>query len=199
MGLPKLKPQFLKCLLSLNGDIPDENSMIWITLDEMRDRLVEGGVDRSLTTDILQSAVTLHNRGERYLSRRPHDNIKYYRPSKYQYCDGTPDDQRSTGGGRKQMNRNLPIHPPKNYFLSALAIPATNFKVKMLNDALIEYENKLADEESEYILPAVLYICCACILVYTHISSYCIYYVIRDKCCIETYSTGTRSNTNQSN
>ena len=147
MGPHKLKPQFMKSLLSLNGDIPDVNSMIWITLDEMRDRLVEGGVDRSLTIELLQSAVTLHNRGERFLSRRAHDNIKCYRPSKYQHIDGTPVDQRSTVGGRKQMNRNLPIHPPKNYFLDT---PGTIYKVNLLNEALIEYENKIADEQSKY-------------------------------------------------
>ena len=97
MSKPKLEPQFMKMLLSLNGDLPDEHSKMWVTVDEMHARLVEGGVDRSLTIDLLQEALKRHNRGEKYASRRMDNGSVYYRPSMYQHNDGTPADQRSYG------------------------------------------------------------------------------------------------------
>ena len=151
MSKPKLESQFMKMLLSLNGDLPDEHSKMWVTVDEMHARLVEGGVDRSLTIDLLQEALKRHNRGEKYASRRMDNGSVYYRPSMYQHDDGTPADQRQRKlGARKQMNRRLPILPPKNYFLSNSAMGATNRKVSMLNDALRKYEKKIIDENSEY-------------------------------------------------
>lgn len=148
----------MRMVLSLNGELPEEYSKMWVTVEEMHARLIEGGVDRSLTIDLLQCALTRQNKGEKFVSRRTDNGSVYYRPSMYQHDDGTPSDQRQRKlGARKQMNRHLLILPPKNYFLSESAMGATNFKILSLNNALINYEKKIIDENSEYSFVVVSY------------------------------------------
>ena len=70
MAATTLGAQESKWLLSLSGDLPEEYSTTWVTVDEMLGRLIEGGVDRALTKEHLEYAVKHHNRGGAYLSQR---------------------------------------------------------------------------------------------------------------------------------
>ena len=67
----KLDIQVLKNILQLNSALPDDYKKCWITVDEMRERLVHCGVDKALTTDILMTALTRANRSGVILEKRP--------------------------------------------------------------------------------------------------------------------------------
>ena len=62
MSDAKLDIQVLKNILQLNSALPDDYKKCWITVDEMRERLVHCGVDKALSTDILMTALTRANR-----------------------------------------------------------------------------------------------------------------------------------------
>ncbi|KAL3801493.1 hypothetical protein HJC23_000931 [Cyclotella cryptica] len=49
----KLEKDVMKNILILNNQTPRENNMYWITIEEMRDRLVHCGVDKALTTNMI--------------------------------------------------------------------------------------------------------------------------------------------------
>ena len=71
MGEIKLEIAVLKSLLMLNNGLPENNNKYWITIEEMRERLIHCGVDRALTTDILRQALKKVNRGEAIMTKRP--------------------------------------------------------------------------------------------------------------------------------
>ena len=47
---PKLSTGIQKKLLCFNSDLPHENMEVWVTMEEMRDRLIHIGVDCVLST-----------------------------------------------------------------------------------------------------------------------------------------------------
>ena len=79
MSVPQMERGLLKALLSLNGNLPPENVKIWITVKEMRDRLVHCGVHQSVSTDHLVQALTRVNKGEGLLARRRKKGTAFYR------------------------------------------------------------------------------------------------------------------------
>ena len=48
LSKPKLDLSYQKFVLSLICQLPDENTIIWLDVNEMRDRLICGGVDRAI-------------------------------------------------------------------------------------------------------------------------------------------------------
>ena len=109
----------LKALLLLNGNLPPENAKIWITVEEMRDRLVHCGVHRSVSTDHLVQALTRVNKGEGLLARRREKGTAFYRPS---LCHGdqiTHIDQRLQIKGR---GSRLPVNPEQDYLKTVPAL-----------------------------------------------------------------------------
>ena len=59
MVLPK---DALMCILILNNHLPEEQKRLWVTVSEIRDRLVVAGVDRALTDDhVLHSIHRFNN------------------------------------------------------------------------------------------------------------------------------------------
>ena len=78
---PKLDKSVLKSILILNHHIPAENMKYWVTVDEIRDRLVHCGVDRALSSDMVFQALSVVNRSGILMTKRPDGNTKYYRPS----------------------------------------------------------------------------------------------------------------------
>lgn len=90
---PHLSLQVQIWILSFNSDLPEENSTLWVTVDEMHNRLMKGGVDRSFTIEMLKYGLHRANRGNMYLLRRPDDKETYYRPTKYIDDDEMPVDQ----------------------------------------------------------------------------------------------------------
>ncbi len=136
--------KMLKRILSLNADLPEQIVTTWVTVSEMHHHLTEGGVDKVLLEDMLQYAIHRANGSKEILSRRPDGDIIFYRPCMYQHCAGTPVQQRKRSmGGR---NRHLNTSPPKGYFLSN---PTTSSKVANVNQALMDYRDKLIEFNSK--------------------------------------------------
>lgn len=90
---PHLSLQVQRWILSFNSDLPEENSTLWVTVDEMHNRLMKGGVDRSFTIEMLKYALNRANRGNMYLLRRPDDKETYTRPTNHIDDDEMPVDQ----------------------------------------------------------------------------------------------------------
>ena len=127
----------------MNGELPLENQQLWITVQEMHDRLIEGGVDRALTIDDLKVALIRGNKSDLFLNRRMENGIIYYRPSSLMHEDGAPIDQRKRHTGIS--TRGLPILPPKDYFHSNSDI--IRERVELVNEALIKHEEELSNCE----------------------------------------------------
>ena len=133
MSDAKLDIQVLKNILQLNSALPDDYKKCWITVDEMRERLVHCGVDKALTTDILMTALTRANRSGVILEKRPEGKTKYFRPATYAHLPGTPLDQRKKWKGE----RRTPISPERDFLVSKSVQADT---VKAINKALKEYD-----------------------------------------------------------
>ena len=101
----------LKNILLLNNNIPQENAKYWVTVEEMRERLVGGGVDKALTVDIISDALRWANRNSCLLTNRKDGRTNYYRPACYSHEVGSPLDQRINLVGSKRV----PISPVRNY------------------------------------------------------------------------------------
>ncbi len=68
-------------------------------MEEMHDRLVHCGVDKSLNVDILAKAINNANRGSNILLLTSMGRINFYRPAKSAGEPGTPKDQRASENG----------------------------------------------------------------------------------------------------
>ena len=90
LSKPKLKLSHQKFVLSLGCQLPDENAIIWVNVNEMRDRLICGGVDRALSTELLEISLTRVNQGGCLLSKNVYQEIAYSRPKSLLYAVGTP-------------------------------------------------------------------------------------------------------------
>ena len=130
----KLEKDVMKNILILNNQTPRENNMYWITIEEMRDRLIHCGVDKALTTNMIGEALKKVNRGESFLTRRHEGKTPYYRPAIYSNESGTPNDQRIVLKGSKR----LPITPQRDYFKST---EQTANMLAMVNQALVQFDN----------------------------------------------------------
>ena len=86
----KLEKDVMKNILILNNQTPRENNIYWITIEEMRDRLVHCGVDKALTTNMIGEALKKVNRGESFLTRRHEGKTPHYRPAIYSNEAGLP-------------------------------------------------------------------------------------------------------------
>ena len=93
MTVPSLHKKVLKSLLCFNSLLPTENMKVWITISEMRERLVVCGVHICLTTDILQKALTRVNRGGALMEQRNDGPTSFYRPALYGHDSEAPLDQ----------------------------------------------------------------------------------------------------------
>ena len=133
MSDAKLDIQVLKNILQLNSALPDDYTKCWITVDEMRERLVHCGVDKALSTEILMTALTRANRSGVILQKRPEGKTKYFRPAIYAHLPGTPLDQRKKWKGE----RRTPISPERDFLVSKSSQSDT---VKAINEALKKYD-----------------------------------------------------------
>lgn len=142
---PKLSADASKALLQLNAFSPSENRELWLTIDELRQRLIFGGVHASLSTDMLQHALTHCNKGQPYMETRRDGaaSTMFYRPSGLQDDSVTPVDQRHRLSGASA--RGLPILPPNRGYLESHS-PKSGGKLSVVNDALAE----LAADLDEY-------------------------------------------------
>ncbi len=80
-------------LLMLNIELPEEKAKLWVTPQELRDRLDYRGVLRTLSLDMVQAALTYANKGERILCKRPFNKVMYYAREAHADDNATPSDQ----------------------------------------------------------------------------------------------------------
>ena len=90
---PKLSTDIQKKLLCFNSDLPRNNMEVWVTMEEMRDRLIHIGVDRVLSTEMVENAIKRVGRGLISRRRDGGNNISFYRPSLLDHECGAPLDQ----------------------------------------------------------------------------------------------------------
>ena len=85
---PKLSADVQKKLLCFNAALPHKNMELWVTIEEMRERLIHIGVDRMLSIGMLESAINRVGKG--LITRRRDRGTSYYRPSLLDHEAGTP-------------------------------------------------------------------------------------------------------------
>ena len=124
----------MKNIFILNNQTPRQNNKYWVTIEEMRDRLIHCGIDKALTTNMIAEALKKVSRGESFLTRRHEGKTPYYRPAIYSNKSGTPHDQRIHLKGSKR----LPITPQRDYFKSTKDTANT---LAMVNKALVQFDN----------------------------------------------------------
>ncbi len=57
MGAPKLGIKILKKILSLNNDLLRENTVVWVTVDELYSRYIKGGINQAFTREQLEYSI----------------------------------------------------------------------------------------------------------------------------------------------
>ena len=113
-----------------------------VTVQEIRNRLVMGGADKSLTSQHILSAMDNFNRREQFLKRRKDRDISYYRPPDFE--DKCPDDQRWKESGLPDRSITPKIMPPVDGYLKSN--PDTQKLLTDLNTALFDLEEKESTE-----------------------------------------------------
>ena len=70
----------LRSLLAINHlCVPAQQSLIWVTAQELRDRSVYCGIHNSLTVDDVKYAIKHANNGLMFLDSREYKRVQYYR------------------------------------------------------------------------------------------------------------------------
>lgn len=100
----------MQAILTLNECIPESCGMIWVTVQEMRERLVRCGVHHTLKTQQIDLAIQKLNRSGR-LDKDCYRTRTYFRQSCF--VGGSPKDQLA--------NRLLSIMPRMGYDFSSLS------------------------------------------------------------------------------
>ena len=93
MKIPTLDAKINKLILSLESCYPDNNKDIWVTITEMRDRLVHSGVHSSLSLELVKTALTRCNKGGIFMAKRSDGRTSFYRHSLLTHDVGSPSDQ----------------------------------------------------------------------------------------------------------
>ena len=128
-----------KSLLQLHNYLPQEHGSFWVTVEEMRDRLVHCGVHHSLTVDMVQAALRSSNRGNTLLLKREFNGNSYYVPTKFADESIVPTDQRFTTAKRDRARR-ININPNKDFFS---AIDGASSLLDTVNNTLNQHESVL--------------------------------------------------------
>ena len=149
MKPPKLTVDINKALLILCGLLPQEIKEIWFSIDELRDVLVIGGVHRSLSSELLGTALTRANKSG-FMEKRTDGHgsgqgnmLSFYRHASLQHEAGAPLDQRTKVLSR--YSNRLP-HPPRDCFKIH---PDIGDKLERINTALLQYSEDNNKYEKE--------------------------------------------------
>jgi len=136
-----------KSILFLNHYLPADKGTLWVTPNEMRDRLVHCGVYHSLTVDMVTNALRRSNNGEKILWKNEFGKVVYYVPSIYPKSSEQPNAQRfKAKGGREQR---IQINPERNYFKSCADAKHHLERVNNALDELAEVEEERQQPDSE--------------------------------------------------
>lgn len=114
----RLPDTSLDKIMELNNRLPGDQWEKWVTVAEIQDHLVMGGVDWALTVKHILSAMNKFNRREQLLRRRRDRGASYYRPPDFE--DECPDDQscwKESGHPNRLFTRAI-MPPMKGYLKS---------------------------------------------------------------------------------
>lgn len=145
MKIPKLDAKINKIILSLESCYPNNNKDVWVTITEMRDRLVHSGVHSSLSPELVKTALTRCNKGGIFMAKRTDRRTSFYRHSLLTHDVGSPLDQRNK---LSRYSKRLPINPDIDYLKTH---PDASGKLDVINNALLQYANDVDKYESELI------------------------------------------------
>ena len=107
-------------ILPLNNALPEHIQHLWVTLQEMHERLIYAGVPQSLTLSHVQNALRYKNRYDKHVVTRKFGGVTYYRSVNANVEEGDkitcPLDQRFRGGTSTGSQHRIFIYPERNYF-----------------------------------------------------------------------------------
>ena len=133
-------------LLLLNHFLPEENKLVWVTMEEMRNRLVYCGVDKSLSTHILANALRFANRGLSILTQSFMGKVQFYRPVEFAGQPGTPKDQRASKNAPPHR-RLFTISPSCEAYFQLHPNQNVVLMLKDVNDCLVSISSALEEQE----------------------------------------------------
>ena len=117
--------------------------MMWVTADEMHQRLHHLGVRRSLSREMVSGALNRNNDGQKMVAVWKYQDERWYRSKAVHVADAVPLDQRSQRNGRQKRVGKI-IFPPANYFERT-----QNRHFAALNEALEDLEREREREREE--------------------------------------------------
>lgn len=156
MGRKKdIRTTIRKLALKLNNELPADLCELWLTPEEIHERLLHGGVDRRLSLDFVLDALKYCNTGEVFVKKREQQGVSYYRSTVAHANDkrnevplGQRIKRRRAGNHQCEQNR-VSYNPPLGHFSSN-----HNEYLTQMAEALDEWERQLEEEEerkrSEY-------------------------------------------------
>ena len=127
-----------KAILLLNNTLPQNIACIWITAEELHDRLVFAGDKRALKPAMVVDALRLHTTDGCSMAKRVHNSVNYYQSKTVHLSDLT-----NSGPCKQQIKKtktglkNRMQTSRTNYF-----IDARNRHLDVINDALTQLEQK---------------------------------------------------------
>ena len=143
MKLPTLDAKTKKLILSLESCYPHDNMDIWVTISEIRDRLVHSGVHNSLSTELVVEALTRCNTGSIFMTKRTDGHTSFYRHTSLAHDVGAPLDQRNK---LSRYSKRLPINPVRDYLTTHCV---ASEKLDRINERLLQYTNDMAEYKIE--------------------------------------------------
>lgn len=143
MKLPTLDAKTKKLILSLESCYPHENMGMWVTSSEIRDRLVHSGVHNSLSTELVEEALTRCNKGSIFMTKRTDGHTSFYRHTSLAHDVGAPLDQRNK---LSRYSKRLPINPVRDYLTTHCD---ASEKLDRINNRLLQYTIDMAEYKLE--------------------------------------------------
>jgi len=121
-------------LLFLYSLFPEPLLRIWVTPDELRLRLILGGVDESLKIEHIHDALQHHNRSFIFLTAHPYAGVKYYRPTSIHLScsNDLPNGQRFKNKATGVQNR-VNLSPDRDCLRSSDAV-----RLQQVNEILVK-------------------------------------------------------------
>ena len=68
-----------KAILPLNNTLPEDLACIWVTPEELHERLVHAGVSNTLKLSFVVDALKLYNADDCFMAKTVHNSVNYYR------------------------------------------------------------------------------------------------------------------------
>jgi len=148
-----------KAILPLNNTLPEDIACIWVTPEELHERLVRAGVSKTLNLSLVVDAIRRNNPDCCLLAKCHHNSVNYYRCQASHLSDmnnSCPATQRFKKGASYRQNRMQTC--TRNYFVQNASDGLT-----LINESLAKLEQKkkqqINDERGEYIYQASILFC----------------------------------------